>query len=386
MAVMEFEISNAAARLIKAGEALLSSGGVRSTTGQLIELAKPVVSSSLKSLASGSKLGPIAAGVNLASSLAGNVQSGFIQHSVNIANTKLDSVIKQLGALSMTMSGLNQIQILSWVNSTFSLANCGLSIAGFYMTLKKMDGLQGQITNFFDRYKQDRQNDRIQEYERILMDLKADLAYIQQLHTENTFDCQVFDVRAAGIEKDLNAARAFLKALMEDFQKRRIDGVMGCEMIFTLLPVYSQLFNEFCCWQYYAHHTQHALISDWKIVLENVQTPAFKKTVSQFFTFEPTYAHIAPARKAEAHRIIYEGIEQQMSRIQACSEAIETLPVEDFISIDELMNRQVVATVATSLLGIKPDEMDERITEMIQESDITGDDNDRIGIPVFETT
>ena len=133
-----------------------------------------------------------------------------------------------------------------------------------------MDGLHGQLTNFFDRYKQDRQSDRIQEYEKILMDLKADLAYIKQLHTEETFDNKVFDVRAVGIEKDLNTACAFLKALMEDFQNRRIDGVMGCEMIFTLLTIYSQLFNEFCCWQYYAHHAQHPLFSDWKNILENV--------------------------------------------------------------------------------------------------------------------
>ena len=384
MAVLQFEISNAMARLIKAGKAVISSGGVRNTTGQLMELAKPVVSNNLSNLVSPS-LGPISAGVNLASSLAGNIQPGLIQHSVNIANAKLDGIIKQLGTLSNALSGLNQIQVLSWVNSAFGLANCGLSIAGFYMTLKKMDGLHGQLTNFFDRYKQDRQSDRIQEYEKILMDLKADLAYINQLHTEKTFDNKVFDVRAAGIEKDLNTARAFLKALMEDFQNRRIDGVMGCEMIFTLMTIYSQLFNEFCCWQYYAHHTHHPLFSDWKIILENVHSPAFQRAVSQFLTFEPSYARISPARKVESHRIIFEGVNQQLSRIHACSEAIENLPIEDFIFIDALMNQRVTEAVATQLLGVEPAELDNMITEKVQKAEIAGDDNDRIALPVFTT-
>lgn len=381
MAVLEFEISNAMARLIKAGEAVLSSGGVRSTTGQLMELARPVVSHGLKNLA----LGKATFGVNLASSLAGNVQAGFIQHSLDIANGKLSTVITQLGVLSTAMSGLKQIQILSWVNSAFGLANCGVSIAGFYKVLSKMDGLQGQLKDFFDRYKQDRQSDRIQEYERILMDLKADLAYMNQLHTEGVFDRQVFDMRAAGIEKDLNSARAFLRALMEDFQEERIDGVMGCEMIFTLLAVYSQLLNEFCCWQYYAHHTYHPLFGDWKIILEDAQTPAFENRVRRFLKFEPAYTRIKPERKADAYRILFEGVNQQMARIEACSEAIENLPIESFINIDDLMNRHVTSAIATELLGMKSEELDEMITDKIHEAELVGSENEGVTIPVFTT-
>lgn len=381
MAVLEFEISNAVARLIKEGKAVLSSGGVRNTTGQLMELARPVVSHGIKNMA----LGKASFGVNLASSLAGNVQAGFIQHSLNIANGKLSKVITQLGALSTAMSGLKQIQVLSWVNSAFGLANCGVSIAGFYKVLNKMDGLQGQVKDFFDRYKQDRQIHRIQEYERILLDLKADLAYMEHIHTENAFDSQVFDVRAAGIEKDLNSARAFLRALMEDFQEKRIDGVMGCEMIFTLLAVYSQLLNEFCCWQYYAHHIHHPLFGDWKIILEDAQAPAFKNRVSNFLAFEPEYAFFSVERKSDAYRILFEGVNQQMARIEACSEAIENLPIESFVNIDDLMNRQVTSAIATELLGMKSEELDEMITDKIHKAEVVGSDNERVVIPVFTT-
>lgn len=253
MAVLTFELSNAAVQLVKAGKAVLSSGGVRDAAGKLIELARPAAMDSVKHLTQGFTLGPGMSVVNVASSLTGNVQSAFLQHSVNIANVKLDDVISRLGRIANAMNGLNTIKALSWANAAFGLANCGISIAGFYMTMQKMEGIHGQLHDFFERYRQDRQSDSIRDYERILMNLKADLNYMAQLHTEESFDRQIFETREDGAESKLNDARSFLMKLMDEFQTHRIDGQMGCEMIFTLLAVYTQHFNEYVCWYYLLH-------------------------------------------------------------------------------------------------------------------------------------
>ncbi len=383
MAVLTFEVTKEAIKLIKMGKAVLSSGGVRDNAGRLIELARPTAVDSVKQLLHGFPLSPGTAAINVASSLTANVQSAFIQHSVNIANAKLDDVISRLGAISKAMNGLNTIQTLSWVNATFGLANCGISIAGFYMTMQKMENIHGQIHDFFDRYRQDRQSDRVQEYDTILMNLKADLAYIAQLHKEDAFDRQVFEIRAEGIEKDLNDARAFLIALMEDFQARRIDGQMGCEMIFTLLAVYSQLFNEYACWYYYVRKTQHALYVNWYEPLNKIDAPAIRKALGEWLTFSPAYATISQTRKIEALKIAYEGVSQQKERIQACQSAIENLSMSDFAGIDPLMNQQVTECIATDLLKISTSELDNLITQRIIETELEEDDNDRVLIPVY---
>ena len=55
------------------------------------------------------------------------------------------------------------------------------------------------------------------------------------------------------------------------------------------------------------------------------------------------------------------------------------------ISIDALMNQWVTEAVATQLLGVELEELDNMITVELQETEITGDDNDRIALPVFAT-
>ena len=110
------KISKEAMKLVNSNLAKLSSGGVRLLDGTLFEQFKPAIG-----------LGPVGSAINVASSLTANVQSAMIQQGVNAANAKLDVVIQQLGSLANAMQGLQQVQVLSWVNSAFSLANCGIS-------------------------------------------------------------------------------------------------------------------------------------------------------------------------------------------------------------------------------------------------------------------
>ena len=168
---LAFTISKEAYKAIKAGQAVLESGGVRMLTGQMKEMAKPVGSLFVSGLNAAS-LGPTGAAVSLGSSLLENGQLGVLQHSVNVTNVKLDDVIAKLNVLSKSMVSLNTIQALSWVTTGFSLANCGISAAGFYMTLNKLDGVHGQLHAFYDRYKQDRENDQVEVFQN-LMSLKC---------------------------------------------------------------------------------------------------------------------------------------------------------------------------------------------------------------------
>ena len=54
-------------------------------------------------------------------------------------------------------------------------------------------------------------------------------------------------------------------------------------------------------------------------------------------------------------------------------------------SIDDLMNRQVTSAIATELLGMKSEELDEMITDKIHKAELVGSDNERVVIPVFTT-
>ena len=85
--VLAYKISKKAMKLVKTGKAVVSSGGVRLPSGELVELAKPVAQ------AVGSKvpLGPL----TFISSVGNNIQSIFIQKSVNKANRGIRNLKKQ---------------------------------------------------------------------------------------------------------------------------------------------------------------------------------------------------------------------------------------------------------------------------------------------------
>ena len=374
-------ISKEAYKLIKAGKAILESGGVRSLTGQMIEMAKPAVASTLKVSTGGLGLGPVGAAVNITSSLANNVQSGIIQHSINVANAKLDVVVQQLSSLANAMQGLQQVQVLSWVNSAFSLANCGISVAGFYMTLNRLGQLQNQLGQFFDLYKQDRENKQTEDYQNYLMLLKGHLSYLQERYRNDTFDRQTFLQREASIENDLTRTENYLRMILKAFQSRTIDGKAGCQIIFTLCVVYAQTVNEFCCQYFYAHGIQHPMFRDWLSVLDEIDSPAFREFLKRYFTFDREYISVSPKLKQAAHHILFESVCQQKNRLMLCADAIKQLPEEQYIHLDDLLNQRVFSGLSSSIPELQGVDIDKVVAQRL-EAEEYWDMEDRVMIPL----
>ena len=202
---LAMSISKPAMKLVKAGQAVVSSGGIRLLDGTMYEMAKPMVASGLKANLSSFALGPFGSGLSIASSLTSNVQCAMIQQGVNAVNIKLDDVVQRLGRLETAMQGLQSIQILSWANTALSLANSSISIAGFYMTLTKLNKIEEQLKAFYDRYQQDRNGDAIEQFRVILLDLKNDLNYLQNKLVNDTFNDESFIHRESTIEEHINA-------------------------------------------------------------------------------------------------------------------------------------------------------------------------------------
>lgn len=376
-----FTISKEAMKLVKAGKAVLQSGGVRAMTGQMIEMAKPTVVSTLRASVGGLGLGPVSTAINITSSLANNVQSGIIQHSINVANAKLDIVVQQLSSLANAMQGLQQVQVLSWVNSAFSLANCGISVAGFYMTLNKLGQLQNKLGQFFDLYKQDRESKYIEDYQNYQMLLKGHLSYLQERYRNDTFDRQTFLQREANIENDLTRTGNYLRMILQDFQKKSIDGKVGCQIIFTLCVVYTQTVNEFCCQYFYVHGIQHPMFMDWLSVLDEIDSPAFREFLKQYFTFDREYIAVSPKLKQAAHHILFESVGQQKNRLLMCADTVKQLPEDQYVHLDDLLNQEVFSGLSNSIPELQGVDIDKVLAQRLKTEEYL-DMEDRVMIPL----
>ena len=353
--------SKAALKLVKAGKAVISSGGIRLLNGTMYEMAKPIVSNTLSHGFGGISLGPVGAVLNIASSLASNVQCGFIQKGIDAANFKLDEVITHLGRLETAMQGLNGIRALSWINSAFSLANSGISVAGFYMTLTKLKGIEEQLQAFFNRYKQDRNGDTVEQFRNFMLDMRNDLHYLQQKIVNNTFDKDSFIHREPFIEEHLNHTAAFIKRILTEFSENRIDGRIGCQIAFMLSVVYSQVVNEYCCQYYYLHHVSHTLFQDWSGVLGEINSPIFIEHLKGYLAFSPEYATLSPIRKNDAISISMESISECQSRLATCAEAIQHIPESDYSRLDDLLNQGIYISMAHANPELSDDKMMERV-------------------------
>lgn len=382
MAELMFSISKKAVGLIKAGKAVLESGGVRSLSGQMIEMAKPIATTVTQTANVATKFGPHIASVNLASSLANNVQSGLLQHSVNLANGKLDTIIKQLGHLANAMQGLQQVQVLSWVNSAFSLANCGISVAGFCMTLNKLEQVKDKLNQFSALYEHDRESSYVEDYQNYQMLLKSHLSFLQERYKSDTFDHQSFLQRETAIENDLTHTENYLRKILKAFQARTINGEAGCQIIFTLCIIYAQTVNEFCCQYFYSHGIQHPMFRDWISVLDEIDSPAFYKFLKQYFTFDREYLPVSPKRKQAAHHILFESIRQQKNRLMLCAGTIKQIPEEQYVHLDDLLNQEVFSNLSIEIPELQGIDLNKTLTQHL-ESEEYFTDGDTVLIPLI---
>lgn len=362
-------------KLVKAGKAVISSGGVREKlTGKMIEMAKPTAISKLGGTLSG--LNPLMSGLNLASSIGSNVQCAFIQAGVDQANAKLDDVLVQLGNISKALGGLQTVQVLSWVNTAFSLANCGISVAGFYMTLTKLNGIKEQLQEFYDRYKMDRQHDKIQQFNRIMDDLKSDLGMMQNRAVNDTFTEADFRHADPSVTRLINEAKAYIEAIIDDFEHGNIDGQIACQIIFTLAAVLSQTINEFCSQYYFIHHMKHHMYDEWVSFLDKIDNEVFRQTLKNHLQLDPAYVGLTPAQKAGALMVSLESIKQEKARLATCATVVTELTEQEYFNLEDTINQKIYLEMPKTMSDLIGCDLDKLLEKQIMEMAIpeTGED------------
>ena len=376
---MTFAISKSAAKLVKAGKAILSSGGVRDLTGQMIEMVKPVAAVASKAKLS---LNPVLGGINLASSIGSNIQCAFIQQGVNAANAKLDDVMVRLEKMSRALNSLQTVQTLSWIGTSFSLANCGISVAGFYLTLSRLDRINGQLKEFYDRYKQDRQNDKIMRFNEILDNLKSDIGMLRNRAVNKTFTEMDFKNADPATTRLINEAKAFIESIIDDFENDRIDGEVVCPIVFTLAAVLAQTINEFCCQYYYIHHIKHHMYEEWIPFLDRIDSDKFRNAFNRFIQLNIAYVAMTPIQKASAFMLAMEQINQEKNRLATCSTLIFSISEQEYYHLEDALNARLYLEIPKVMPELRGN-LDDLITAKIMtEEGAEMDNSEFVMIPV----
>ena len=137
------------APLIEAGKAYIRGVNVHDAATGLIKGQLQQTGALTQQLAEAAATGnPATAVMKLASSLANNVQQEILRRqNVDIVE-RLGKVSEQLDALSGQIQGL---QLMTGVGAAASVLNLGVSVAGFALVLRKLDGMGDRIDAIGDK-------------------------------------------------------------------------------------------------------------------------------------------------------------------------------------------------------------------------------------------
>ena len=326
-----YKLSKNALKLIKSGKAEWTPGGIRDIhSKKIIELAKPVVSKTMN-----------------------NQQA--IQ---SLANTT------------------KMISALSWANVVLSLVNLGVSIAGFYLTLTRMESLQGEIHQFIVRYQNDREADQLESYKAHLLKMTSQLNFLRNRYTISDYDKQMFIIRETDIENECNETASFIEKIMDQYQKHEISGELACQIIFTLAPVYAQMVNEYCCQYYFTHGIHHQQFETWKSFLDQINSEKFRIFMKREMFFSVQYVQLSPMRRREVLDIAFECVQELQDNLTLCSQAVELAPKDEIVPLDELLSIKQWNEVRGQVHSDQNETPEEYFRRQIMQVAINEDDED----------
>lgn len=312
---LAFTISKDAAKLIRSGKAVLESGGVRSLNGNFIELARPAVDS---------VVGNLSSPITMISSLGNNVQSGFIQHGVNKANAKLDVSLEKLDQIQTAINGLSHTNALGWVNCAFGMVNCGISLAGFYMALQKIEGVSDQISKLTGMVERKIVNDHLEIFERYCSYIRSDIAVLMEE--------SISELESTNIPDHIEDISAFLKRVIREFENKEIDGVLGCQLIFSLSIAFAQEIKAYSSRYYYQKGKLPANYEHWISVLDSINSDVFKEYLKQFLIFD--WQEISTQERYTIYSAIIFGVQEQLGNLEYTKETVLRISEENYMHMD----------------------------------------------------
>lgn len=332
-----FTISKEAMEAVKKGEAVIDSGGVRLLDGTMKEMARPALKSFSRQLAEGIGNSPLMSVGTLASSLANNAQSAVIQHGVNKLNKKADLTLEKLDQLQKSVDALKNSQMLSWANCALGVANLGVSIAGFYMVLKKLDGISTMVKTINDKIDSMQQRTYAENFDRYRMQIKSDIDLLQRLGIN--VDIGILNQ----ISTDINKIKAYLQSVVNDFQQDKIDPVFGCNIIFSLTPAYAGLVKEYITRYYYLYKKTFppTYEDDWLSLLFLINSEKFKEKVKSVMQYDTRFVELPHVDRMLAYRAATVSVAQQIGNLEFNRLLIEQVPKDQYLTMDKWVEERL---------------------------------------------
>ena len=271
----------------------------------------------------------------------GGIRDVKTKKIIELVKPVMTQTFSQKELLNQISSSTSMIANISWVTSALSLVNLGVSVAGFYMTLTRMESMHGDLRQFIDTYNANQQSDTLEAYNNHLQKITNHLSYLQSRYTSPIFDQQDFMNRRNEIENECIETANFLNKTLNGFQAGQIEARLACQIIFTLSPIYAQLVNEYCCQYYCLCNNQHNQFHSWLSILDQINSESFRFFMKKQMAFNVEYAELHPQRRKDVLTVAFGSVEEVQKSLVMCSEAIQLVPEHTLVPVENLLQEKI---------------------------------------------
>ena len=141
------------------------------------------------------------------------------------------------------------------------------------------------------------------------------------------------------IEQHMGEVAAYLETMIQQLQKKRINGMLGSELIYSLAVLYAQEIRLYLARHYYARRAFPIERDTWINAFSSVDTDQFKKSFKQALIME------CPDASTQQKIIAYSGavcaIQEQRGLLEYEKQMVPLLTENEYLNLDTYLTRQL---------------------------------------------
>ena len=210
------------------------------------------------------------------------------------------------------------------------MANCAISVAGFYITLEKLNEVSRKIDMLADKIEHQKRKEDIERFDKFLLNINSDIAALQN---------NEFKSNETNIEDHLAEMSSFLKRVIKEFENKEIDGQLGCWLIFNLAIAFAQELKEYSAQFYYEKGTFPPNYDSYLQVLERINSDSFKDSLKRFLIFE--CMQIPMKERYVVYSGATYGVEYQLGNLEYNKQLVQQIEKKDYMNFDNYLLNQI---------------------------------------------
>lgn len=179
------------------------------------------------------------------------------------------------GIYQRTSSVMN----ISYLNAGLSLANTAVDVAGFIIVTEKLNVLNTEVqvvANKISKMANVQKNERIGTCQKLIMQCNAMAAKIKDGE----------DVDLDKLQELLIDLRAFISEMIMDLHDEALGESLVLRMVFTLMPAYTSLFNEFLRRYYFQKKAVPVNYEMFMSLYEELENESFIERLQDYYFLE----------------------------------------------------------------------------------------------------